>query len=111
MEALDNAGILYNVIPEFPFQRFIYPQICLCPDCGKETSERTEETTAETRDWLKKGIYCEHCREWIMYRMVNRKDLDRTIYRVEIFWGDTNNEIREKIETNINDLTKEARID
>lgn len=108
MEILDDAGILYNVIPEFPFQRFIYPQVCLCPDCGKETSEKIESADG-TEGYLKEGIYCEHCKDWVMYRMVDKREVDRTVYQLEIFWEGIDKETREKIETNINNLTEKER--
>lgn len=42
MEMLDSARMKYTVVPNFPFARMIYNQVCLCSKCGGETVQKIE---------------------------------------------------------------------
>ena len=65
MHILGIPELCYNVTPEFPYKRSLEPHIALCPDCGNETIAK-EEKSDNTKDYIKKGRFCEHCNKWTM---------------------------------------------
>ena len=78
MEMLDSAGIKYTVVPEFPFARMIYNQVCLCSKCGGETVQKIENH----KEYINKGFYCEYCKDWVFYHSFSRLQLDDTNYQL-----------------------------
>ena len=78
MEMLDSAGMKYTVVPEFPFARMIYNQVCLCSKCGGETVQKIENH----KEYINKGFYCEYCKDWVFYHSFSRLQLDDTNYQL-----------------------------
>ena len=89
MEMLDSAGMKYTVVPEFPFARMIYNQVCLCSKCGGETVQKIENH----KKYIKKGFYCENCKDWLLYNCFSRLQLDDMVYKLEFSWKEIDNKI------------------
>ena len=68
MGLLDDftPDIHYTVIPSFPFERFLDPFISICPTCGNDTIHKVEDMRGAS-DYVKDGIFCERCHEWLMF--------------------------------------------
>lgn len=78
MEMLDSARMKYTVVPNFPFARMIYNQVCLCSKCGGETVQKIENH----KEYINKGFYCEYCKDWVFYHSFSRLQLDDTNYQL-----------------------------
>ena len=70
MHILGIPELCYIVTPEFPYKRSMAPHIALCPDCGNETIEKKQKRD-NTKDYIKKGRFCEHCNKWTMWFCVS----------------------------------------
>lgn len=81
MEALDCMIAFYHVIPEFPFQRSIEPDLALCPECGSKTVEKLEEIKDDS-DCLRQGWFCECCKEWLTSCNIPKEELGDDIYKL-----------------------------
>lgn len=85
MHALDGftPSIHYTVAPSFPFERLLEPFICLCPICGSEVIHKTEEAD-KPAGCVKDGMFCEKCNDWVMYAVLDKSQLDETIYHLDV---------------------------
>ena len=70
MDILNIPELCYIVTPEFSYKRSMAPHIALCSYCGNETVEKKEETDG-TKDYIKKGRFCEHCNKWTVWFCVS----------------------------------------
>ena len=98
MHMLDafTPGIHYTVIPSFPLERLMEPFISLCPVCGSEIIHKTEETDTPP-DCVKDGMFCGKCNDWTMYTILNKSQIDETLYHLKVSLKGVNDKIRMEI--------------
>lgn len=101
MELLDDAEIGYSVIPEFPFIRYLHHDISMCPNCGDETIEKTEELDDL---YIKQGMFCEKCNEWVVYCCISKLSKDETTYTLSFLLEESESKDRERILKLLNDV-------
>lgn len=90
--------VSYRVIPDFPYAR---PFTMLCPDCGQETVYRKQELNKES---MKHGLYCEKCKEWVMYKVSPKSQVDDTKYYLEAVLEKVKREVKEQITDKLQNL-------
>lgn len=64
MDILDGAVVVYKVVPEFEYTRYIYMGL-QCPECGGILIRKREDD-GEGVNHYKDGFVCENCGEWFM---------------------------------------------
>ena len=98
MHLLDEftPGIHYTVVPTFPFERLIGPFTSLCPVCGSNMVCKKEDID-NSPDYVWDGYYCENCNEWFMKGMVNKLQLDETLYHLTASLKGIESKVREDI--------------
>ncbi len=89
IEMLSNHGIAYIVIPEYPYKRFVYPEFCMCFNCGGETVKKTQEIDVP-KNSIRQGLYCESCKNWVLFHDYMKWELDKTIYKLSFFLVELN---------------------
>lgn len=102
MELLDDIGsFVYNVTPPFSFTRFVYHVVC--PVCGGKTIEKTEEMQ-DLKNYVKKGIFCESCNDWVLQCSINKMNIDDTIYNIMISFRGIECKEKEEVLNIVEDL-------
>lgn len=89
IEMLSNQGIAYIVIPEYPYNRFVYPEFCMCFHCGGETVKKTQEIDVP-KNSIRRGLYCESCKNWVLFHDYMKWELDKTIYELSFYLQELN---------------------
>ncbi len=88
--------IHYTVNPPFALESLLNPFVSICPICGNRTVTRTEDVNNRSED-IKSGIYCETCKDWIMFDICSKAEVDDTKYYVEVPLEGIDSEVMKKI--------------
>lgn len=109
MSLLDDIGIVrYTVSPSIPYSRVICYDIC--PECGCETIEKMEEIDG-LKNYVKQGMFCEHCNDWVIFCSVNKMNMDDTIYTLVFSVDKINGKENEELLTIIENLHDKDVVD
>lgn len=90
--------VSYSVTPKFPYARAF---TMLCPDCGQGTVYRKQEVSIES---MQCGLYCENCKEWIMYKISPKLQVDDTKYYLVAALEKVRSGVKEQIASKLQDL-------
>ncbi len=107
MELLDRICMVYTITPKIPFSRYLYSDAC--PQCGNKVFESTKEIENST-NYVLHGLFCEHCKDWVMVTSINKMNLDDTIYNLSFSLSRMNCQEREEVFSIINELSNKEII-
>ena len=100
LNLIDQMGtaIDYSVTPKFPYSRAF---IMICLDCGAEPEYKVKYKDNKP---VISGYFCNRCKQWIMYDLFSELDSDETMYYVEAALEQVNDEVRQEILLQIEEL-------